>query len=156
MPSAKGRDDANGAGPLHLVKMAVGATDIEEMRRFRAQRLIERGESWVYTRNHPRRADAVLDGGSIYWVIRGQIRVRQRITGLRGERDEKGRGYCRIEVDPLLVATLWRPWRPFQGWRYLTPADAPPDAPGGWEMPDVAAGAMPEFLIAELRSLGLW
>ena len=148
-------------GPLHLLKMAVGVGDIDELRRFRAARLKERGASWVYTRNHPRRAEAVLSGGSIYWVIRGQIRVRQRITGLRSERDDptsnaRGRAYCLIEVDPLLVATLWRPWRPFQGWRYLSPADAPPDAPGGWQMPDAAAGAMPERLIAELRSLGLW
>ena len=75
----------------------------------------------------------MLAGGSIYWVIRGQIRVRQRVTGLHGERDEKGRAYCLIEVDPELVPTLWRPWRPFQGWRYLSPADAPPDAPGGCE-----------------------
>jgi hypothetical protein len=102
----------------------------------------------------------VLAGGSIYWVIGGQIRVRQRITGLKSERDDKGRAYCRIEVDPLLVATLWRPWRPFQGWRYLTPADAPPDAPVGAAealgMPDTPEGALPERMIAELRALGLW
>jgi len=146
--------DAN--APLHLLKMAVGIADIDELRRVRAARIKQHGGSWVYTRNQPRRAAAVLAGGSIYWVIRGQIRVRQRITALRGERDEKGRGYCLIEVDPELVMTLWRPWRPFQGWRYLTPADAPPDAPGGWQMPDAAASAMPERLIAELRSLGLW
>jgi len=154
-------DDLPGAaqaqpGPLHLLKMAVGIADIDELRRVRAARIKQHGGSWIYTRNQPRRAAAVLAGGSIYWVIRGQIRVRQLITGLRGERDAKGRAYCQIEVDPLLVATLWRPWRPFQGWRYLTPADAPPDAPGGWQMPDAAAGAMPERLIAELRSLGLW
>ena len=150
------QDGEFGSGPLHLLKMAVGVGDIDELRRFRAARLKERGGSWVYTRNHPRRTAEVLAGGSIYWVIRGQIRVRQLVTGFRSERDENGRAYCLIEVDPLLVATLWRPWRPFQGWRYLTPADAPPDAPGGWQMPDAAAGAMPERLIAELRSLGLW
>ena len=150
------QDGEFGSGPLHLLKMAVGVGDIDELRRFRAARLKERGASWVYTRNHPRRTAEVLAGGSIYWVIRGQIRVRQLITGLRGARDANGRAYCQIEVDPLLVATLWRPWRPFQGWRYLTPADVPPDAPGGWRMPDAAAGAMPERLIAELRSLGLW
>jgi hypothetical protein len=154
-------DDLSGAapnpvGPLHLLKMAVGIADLDELRRVRAARIKEHGGSWVYTRNQPRRAAPVLAGGSIYWVIRGQIRVRQRITGLRGERDDKGRGYCLIEVDPELVATLWRPWRPFQGWRYLSPADVPPDAPGGWQMPDAAAGAMPERLIAELRALGLW
>jgi hypothetical protein len=161
MPDEIPADDLSGAvgnpvGPLHLLKMAVGIADIDELRRVRAARTKEHGGSWVYTRNHPRRAAAVLAGGSIYWVIRGQIRVRQRITGLHGEKDEKGRGYCRIEVDPELVATLWRPWRPFQGWRYLSPADVPPDAPGGWQMPDAAAGAMPEPLIAELRALGLW
>ena len=151
------------AGPLHLLKMAVGISDIEELRRVRAARIKEHGGSWVYTRNQPRRAEAVLAGGSIYWVIRGQIRVRQRITGLRGERDDptsgiKGRAYCRIEVDPLLVATLWRPWRPFQGWRYLAPADAPPDAPvpGVRSSPEAIEGALPERMIAELRALGLW
>ena len=143
-------------GRLHLLKMAVGIADIDELRRVRAARTKQHGGSWVYTRNQPRRAASVLAGGSIYWVIRGQIRVRQRITGLRGERDDKGRGYCLIEVDPELVPTLWRPWRPFQGWRYLSPADAPPDAPGGRSLPDAVVSAMPERLIAELRALGLW
>jgi hypothetical protein len=148
---------ASGDGaPLHLLKMAVGIADIDELRRVRAARIKQHGRSWVYTRNRPRRAEAVLAGGSIYWVIRGQIRVRQLITGLNSERDQKGRAYCQIEVDPQLVPTLWRPWRPFQGWRYLSPSDVPPDAPGGWQIPDGAAGAMPERLIAELRSLGLW
>ena len=141
----------NGAGPLHLLKMAVGVGDIDELRRIRKQRVKERGGNWVYTRNHPRRADEVLAGGSIYWVIRGQIRVRQRITGFRSERDDNGRAYCLIVVDPELVPTLLRPWRPFQGWRYLTPADAPLDAPSG----PGGIAAMPERMLAELRALGL-
>jgi hypothetical protein len=149
-------DDPSDAGPLHLLKMAVGIADIDELRRVRAARIKQHGGSWIYTRNRPRRAASVLAGGSIYWVIRGQIQVRQRITGLRSERDAKGRAFCQIEVDPELVATLWRRWRPFQGWRYLGPADAPPDAPGGWQMRDAAASAMPEHLVAELRALGLW
>jgi hypothetical protein len=138
-------------GPLHLLKMAVGIGDIDELRRFRAARLKERGTSWVYTRNRPRRTEEVLAGGSIYWVIRGQIRVRQRVTGFRSERDDNGRAYCLIEVDPALVATALRPWRPFQGWRYLTPADAPPDVPAG----PGGIAAMPERMLAELRALGL-
>jgi hypothetical protein len=156
MPEEIPSDDPAGAGPLHLLKMAVGIASLDELRRVRAARTKQHGGSWIYTRNQPRRAASVLAGGSIYWVIRGQIQVRQRITGLRGERDAKGRAYCQIEVDPELVATLWRRWRPFQGWRYLAPADAPPDAPGGWQLPDAAAGAMSEQLVAELRALGLW
>jgi len=90
----------------------------------------------------------VLAGGSIYWVIRGQIRVRQRVTGLRRERDNTGRRYCLIEVDAELVPTLPRAWRPFQGWRYLASADAPPDR-------SVPAEAPSDRMFAELRALGL-
>ena len=144
-------DPAGNAGPLHLLKMAVGVASLDELRAARAARLKQHGGSWVYTRNHPRRAEAVLAGGSLFWVIRGQIRVRQRVTGFRSERDEKGRAYCLIEVEPVLQPTLWRPWRPFQGWRYLTPADAP----RGYEGSDIAAAPIPEQMLAELRALGL-
>jgi hypothetical protein len=145
-------DDFPAAGPLHLVKMAVGAADLEELRRFRAQRFAERGVSWVYTRNHPRRVEAVLDGGSLYWVVKGQIRARQRVTGFRSERDDNGRSYCLILTDPELVPTLLRAFRPFQGWRYLLPSDVPKDAPGGL---GGAFTAMPDHMLTELRELGL-
>jgi len=134
--------------PLHLLKLAVGIDDIEHLHRIRAARRAERGGSWVYTRNHPRRAQDVLAGGSIYWVIRGQIRVRQRVTGFRRECDDNGRRYCLIEVDERLVPTLSRPWRPFQGWRYLSPEDAPADCSDFEEPPS-------DRMLAELRSLGL-
>jgi hypothetical protein len=145
--------DGNGmVGPLHLVKMAVGASDIEELRRFRAQRFAERGVSWVYTRNHPRRAEAVLNGGSLYWVVKGQIRARQRITGFRSERDDNGRAYCLILTDPEFIVTLPRAFRPFQGWRYLLPSDVPRDVPAG---PGGDFTAMPDQMLVELRELGL-
>jgi hypothetical protein len=134
--------------PLHLLKLAVGIDDIDHLRRIRKARAAERGGNWVYTRNHPRRAPEVLAGGSIYWVIRGQIRVRQRVIGLRGKRDDTGRRYCLIEVDAELVPTLPRACRPFQGWRYLPPEDAPPD-----RLVSAAAGC--DRMLAELRALGL-
>jgi hypothetical protein len=133
--------------PLHLLKLAVGIDDIDHLRQIRKARAAERGGSWVYTRNHPRRAREVLAGGSIYWVIRGRIRVRQLVTGLRRERDEAGRRYCLIEVDEGLVPTFPRACRPFQGWRYLAPADAPPDR--------LEAAAPPDAMLAELHDLGL-
>ena len=134
--------------PLHLLKLAVGVDSIDHLRRLRAARKAERGGSWVYTRNHPRRAEEVLAGGSIYWVIRGQIRVRQLVTGFRAEQDDNGRRYCLVEVDEGLVPTVLRSWRPFQGWRYLLPTDAPPDRPSTGEPPS-------DRMLAELRSLGL-
>ena len=135
--------------PLHLIKLAVGIDDAEHLRRVRAARAAERGGGWVYTRNHPRRAAEVVAGGSIYWVIRGQIRVRQLVTGFRREQDENGRRYCLIDVDPTLVPTLLRSCRPFQGWRYLMPQAAPPDRVMSGELP------LPDHLLAELRALGL-
>ena len=146
-------DDARPAAPLHLLKMAVGIADLDDLRRVREARIAQLGGSFVYTRNHPRRAEEVLRGGSLYWVIRGQIRARQRIVGFRSERDDKGRAYCLIEVAPELVATVWRPWRPFQGWRYLSPPTrrrtGPPAAGRARE------GPMPPRMVAELRALGL-
>jgi hypothetical protein len=147
--------DAAGPPPLHLLKMAVGVASLDELREARAQRIRQLGGSWVYTRNHPRRAEQVLAGGSIYWVIRGQVRVRQRITGFASKRDDKGRAYCLIGVDPELVPTIGRPWRPFQGWRYLAAADAPPDLPAGYDISALAGERMPERMLAELRALGL-
>jgi hypothetical protein len=135
--------------PLHLIKLAVGIDDLDHLGRVRAARAAERGGGWVYTRNHPRRAAEVLAGGSIYWVIRGQIRVRQTVTGFRNERDENGRRYCLIDVDRILVPTLSRSCRPFQGWRYLAPEAAPPDRATVGELP------LPNHLLADLRALGL-
>ena len=134
--------------PLHLLKLAVGVDSIDHLRRLRAARRAERGASWVYTRNCPRRAEEVLAGGSIYWVIRGQIRVRQLVTGFRAEHDDSGRRYCLVEVDEGLIPTVLRAWRPFQGWRYLLPLDAPPDR---WRAGEPTSDRM----LAELRSLGL-
>ena len=148
--------EAHSPPPLHLLKMAVGISDLDELRRVRAARIAQLGGSFVFTRNRPHRAEAILRGGSLYWVIRGQIRARQRIIGFHGNRDEKGRAYCLIEVTPELVATEWRPWRPFQGWRYLSPADTPPDSQAGGEGGEALGGnGLPGWLEGELRGLGL-
>jgi hypothetical protein len=135
--------------PLHLVKLAVGIDDLGHLRRVRAARAAERGGSWVVTRNRPRRAAELLDGGSIYWVIRGRIRVRQLLVGLRSGHDANGRRHCLIEIDAALVPTLARSCRPFQGWRYLSSDAAPADR--------FAAEASPllDRMLAELRELGL-
>ena len=151
-PRTNGGDDFPQRGPLHLVKMAVGAADVEQLRRFRAERFVERGASWVYTRNRPRREEEVLDGGSLYWVVKGQIRARQRVAGFETKRDDNGRAYCLILTDPEFVVTLPRGFRPFQGWRYLLPSDVPKDAPGG---PGGDFSQMPDHMLVELRELGL-
>jgi hypothetical protein len=99
----------------------------------------------------PKRGDELLDGGSIFWVIRGEIMCRERILAIRPFTDKDGIGRCKLVLDPKLVLVQPRPYRAFQGWRYLTDKDAPRDldraAPG--------AAAMPETMRRELRELGL-
>lgn len=143
--------------PLNLIKLCVGIDSIDHLktaqiaRRQQAQSAGLGDRLWHQTRHMPRRATELLDGGSMYWVIKGAIRVRQRLREfetLNGE--DKGRR-CRIVLDPELVPTDQWPRRPFQGWRYLEGEDAPADL-----TPGANADDMPPELIAELRALGLW
>ena len=83
-------------------------------------------------------------------MIQGLIRCRQRILGFETEQDIEGRPYCLFVLDPLLVKTVPTPRRPFQGWRYLAPDDAPPDLAAG-----LVGEPPPEEMLAELRELGL-
>lgn len=118
---------------LHLVKLCVGADSVEDLRAWQSGRAAERHARGLdprprhVTRMWPRRADEVLAGGSLYWVIRGAIQVRQRIPAFEPVTGEDGVRRCAIVLEPTLVATALRPRRPFQGWRYLRAADAPPD-----------------------------
>ena len=100
----------------------------------------------------PKRAEEILEGGSLYWVIKRVIQCRQRIISLDEVRDADGTKRCAIVMDPEIVRTNPSPKRPFQGWRYLEPADAPPDldAGGGSGLTE-----LPEALRRELASLGL-
>jgi hypothetical protein len=136
---------------LHLIKLAVGVDDVAHMRALQKQRRKERGMACFLTRHTPRRGEELLDGGSIYWVIKGQVRVRQRLLAFHPAVGADGEVRCAAEYDPALVETLWQPRRPFQGWRYLLPRDAPPDRPAG------RAGdeEMPPAMVQELRALGL-
>lgn len=141
---------------VHLIKLSVGTTDIEELAGFQRERMrqsLRNGGTprlWHRTRHRPRRAEELLAGGSIYWVIGGRIRARQRLVGFESDRDADGLKICRFMLDAELVPTEPWPHRAFQGWRYLDPKDAPPDRPAG-----LADAEMPEAMIAELRDLGL-
>jgi hypothetical protein len=136
---------------LHLIKLAVGVDDVAELRRLQKERRRERGRSVFYTRHMPRRREEILDGGSIYWVIKGYIRARERILGFIPVVEDDGERYTLVRYDPKVVETVWQPKRPFQGWRYLLPKDAPPDCPARSGRDD----RLPEAMAEELRLLGL-
>jgi hypothetical protein len=144
--------------PLHLIKLSVGTDSIEDLEDWIKLKLKEkkkRGdkkpERIHTTRMVPKRAPELLDGGSIYWVIRGEILCRERILDIRPFTDKDGIGRCRLVLDPKCVPVRPRPYRAFQGWRYLEAKDVPPD------LDRVARGIskMPEPLRRELRELGL-
>jgi hypothetical protein len=103
------------------------------------------------TRMTPKRMEELLDGGSLFWVIRGEVMCREKLIDIRPFVDREGIARCRLVMDGKLVLVEPRPFRAFQGWRYYTHKDAPRDlaraAPG--------AAAMPEPLRRELRELGL-
>ncbi|WP_370335056.1 DUF1489 family protein [Parvularcula marina] len=118
---------------IHIAKLSVGSTGIESLGRWQASLIERRGVKYPYhvTRMFPRRGDEVLDGGSIYWVIQGYFTARQRIVGLEPVTAEDGTSKCRIDLDPKLIPVSPIAKRPFQGWRYLKPEDAPADVTGG-------------------------
>lgn len=142
---------------LHLLKLCVGAesiTDLEEWIEERMDQRRARGEPIEQlhtTRMVPKKIEDILDGGSLYWVIKGQIGARQRLIDIRPFTDPEGIGRCHLVMEPVVVPVEPRPFRPFQGWRYLQARDAPRDlAEHGGDL-----GEMPEAMRRELAVLGL-
>lgn len=130
---------------LHLIKLCVGVSDVEWLER----RAARGGPLTVNTRMTPKRAREVEDGGSLFWVIKGTVACRQPIREIvtLGE----GRASrCEILLEPQVIRTAPLARRPFQGWRYLEPRDAPADLTQAGETD------LPEDLVRELRELGAW
>jgi hypothetical protein len=144
--------------PLHLVKLCVGADSIEDLAvwqkgRLAAQRTSGRKPRLVHTTYQtPKRTAELLDGGSLYWVIKGVIQVRQKLIGFDAGQKDDGSPCCVLVLDPKLVPVRPQARRPFQGWRYFTFEDAPPDL-SGKSADDTLA--MPPKLKKELADLGL-
>ncbi|MCL4767904.1 MAG: DUF1489 family protein [Hyphomicrobiaceae bacterium] len=121
---------------LHMIKLCVGADSIEDLAQWQKGRLAQqraagqKARLFHGTRMVPRRQSELLDGGALYWVIKGMLQVRQRITGFGEGRKPDGTPCCLVYLDRALVPTRPVPRRAFQGWRYLEPADAPPDLDG--------------------------
>ncbi|MFL6796940.1 MAG: DUF1489 family protein [Xanthobacteraceae bacterium] len=142
---------------LHLIKLCVGCDTIQDLEDWIRQKLKDRKrrgrqqEHLHRTRMVPKRADELIDGGSLYWVIRGELMCRQPLLEIRPFTDREGVGRCYLVLEPKLTLVQPRPWRAFQGWRYLQTKDCPPDldraAPG--------TRKMPESMRRELSELGL-
>ncbi len=139
---------------VHLIKLCVGIDAVSDLAAWQTQRLeaLRRNgktpELIHVTRQTPKKAREILDGGSLYWVVGGWIAARQRLVELRPV-VKNGAPHCGLVLAPELIAVEPRPRRPFQGWRYFDPDDAPPDTKSG------EGEGMPDQLRRELTSLGL-
>lgn len=134
---------------LHLLKLSAGTESVDSLIAWQESRLKSGAKLRHVTRMWPKRGEELLDGGSIYWVIKGAIRARQRIAALEEVDHGDGVRRCGIVLTPGLIRTVEAPRRPFQGWRYLQSADAPPDLPKGRAeeepLPAALAGALAEI-----------
>jgi hypothetical protein len=142
---------------LHLIKLCVGVDSIEDLADWQSARMAEQKKAgkqpklWHTTFQTPKREAELLDGGSIYWVIKGSVQARQKLVGFEPGTKSDGSKGCRILLDRLLVSVRPVPRRAFQGWRYLDPKDAPPDLGRN----DKALAEMPPKLRRDLAELGL-
>ncbi|WP_310619483.1 DUF1489 family protein [Flexibacterium corallicola] len=141
---------------LHLVKLCVGVESVEQLQSYIEQRQIlalaeGRSDAQVHTtRMVPTRREEILDGGSLYWVIKGNIQARQKIIDIHAYKDGAGKKCCDIIMEPHLVLTQMNPRRPFQGWRYLKGSEAPADISSAVITEDI-----PEAMRRELQNLCL-
>lgn len=140
---------------LHLIKLSVGTDSLADLAQWQGARLAQmraagkEPELVHVTRQTPKRAAEVLDGGSIFWVVKGFIVARQKMLELR-PLEVNGVAHCGLVYDHALIPVRNHPRRAFQGWRYLEPKDAPEDMPDG-----SGHEHLPEHLRQELRKLGL-
>ncbi len=141
---------------LNLLKLCVGVAAVEELQAWIDHRLSMRQlngkpvEQIHTTRMVPKRDSELLNGGSLYWVIKGNVQVRQHLLAIRPFVDTDGIRRCDLVLEPRLIRTQWQPRRAFQGWRYLAPADAPRDLHLG-----TGDNEMPPEMKLELAQLGL-
>ncbi len=138
----------------HLIKLSVGTEDVADLAAWHRlpQAQGPDGLPVHITRMWPKREAEVLNGGSIYWVIKGVIQCRQRIVRLDEVIGGDGIARCAIVLDPELVKVAPAPKRAFQGWRYLAPADAPPDLSAARAGDD----DLPPELSAALADIGIF
>jgi hypothetical protein len=143
---------------LHLIKLCVGADSIEDLAQWQASYRRFKTKSSAKLRvfhttfQTPKRQAELLEGGSLYWVIKGLVQCRQKLTGFEEGSKEDGSPCCLLLLDREIVPVRPVPRKAFQGWRYLDAEDAPADLRAGT---DDALAALPPKMRKELAALGL-
>lgn len=138
---------------LNILKLCVGCDKVEDLIDWHRANPSTRagGVRRHVTRMWPKREAEVVAGGSLYWVIKGTILARQTIVGFEAVDGADGIRRCGLLLDPEVIRTEPALRRPFQGWRYLNPAESPRDLPKGRALDD----ALPPALALALAEIGL-
>lgn len=142
---------------IHILRRAFHSESLEDLAEWQAERRKEmrqegsKAKTRTMLRNFPTRKEELLDGGCIFWIIKGSIRARQRVLAVQTNPDPTSRRKCVLVLETKITPTVPYPVRARRGWRYLEPTDAPPD------LGKVGRGGdkLPADLVAELRELGL-
>ncbi|MFP7570133.1 DUF1489 family protein [Marivita sp. S2033] len=139
---------------INLIKLSVGSDSVEQMEDWQKNRSRQRRDGQYYhlTRMWPKREAELVNGGSIYWVVKGFLQARQRIIRLDEMIGDDGIRRCAIVLDSEIIRTSIAPKRPFQGWRYLKPEDAPVDLGKARQNDD----ALPAELAGALAEIGVF
>ncbi len=132
--------------PLHITKVAFGATSVDHLAERLAARAVA-GPVFLTTRYLPKRHEEIAGQGSLFWIIKHHLVARSAILGF-GEAEG---GKTAILIEPRAIRVEARPRRAHQGWRYLEDADAPRDLGDGVAGMD----ALPPALAGELAALAL-
>ena len=138
---------------IHLLKLSVGSDSVEDHADWQISQRPHwpPGQAIHVTRMWPKREADLLEGGSLYWVIKGLILCRQQVLDLKEVTLGDGIPRCALILDASIHRTEPAPRRPFQGWRYLDPKDAPRDLPHARTKDD----PLPPALARALADIGL-
>ncbi len=138
---------------LHLIKLSVGSDSVENLIKWQSSDRAKGPDGLPrhITRMWPKRAAELLEGGSIYWVVQRFVQCRQRLLRFDEVTGSDGIRRCAFVLDPEIIRTSTAQKRPFQGWRYLPPGDAPADLAASRQSED----SLPPDLSAALADIGV-
>ena len=138
----------------NLKKLAVGIDTVENLK-IRQKIIFNEYNKIIHvTRNVPKKKDDLIKKGSMYWVIKRRVLVRQKIKNISLIIRNDGSKGCEIELDSELIKVIPTSMRPFQGWRYYNSEEVPSDLT--LDLNNDNEEALTDELNAELIKLGLY
>ncbi len=93
----------------------------------------------------------MTEGGSLYWVVKGNVQCCQLLLEIMTFVNPEGIGLCCMLLESTVICNEWQPRLAFHGWYYLKPAEASVNLSQG----NSALTEMSPTLRMKLAELGL-